>query len=129
VGAADSNDDFHASASAVIEEIRTGRVPVALTTNFVLNETVTILGRRRGFGAERASKVGSIVLSSPRVFTVHIDEVLFKESLKLYPTYRGELSLTDVSSVVVMKSYGVKEVYSHDRDFDRVQGIRRLEEP
>jgi predicted nucleic acid-binding protein len=49
--------------------------------------------------------------------------------LKFYPTYRGELSLTDVSTVVAMKSYGVKDVYSHDRDFDRVQGIRRVEEP
>jgi predicted nucleic acid-binding protein len=129
VGAADSNDDLHSSAYPVVEAIRTGRTPVALTTNFVLDETVTILGRRKGFGAEKASKVASIVLSSPRVFTVHIDEALFRASLKLYPTYRGGLSLTDVSTVVSMKLYGVKEVYSHDHDFDRVQGIRRLEEP
>jgi predicted nucleic acid-binding protein len=127
VGAADSNDDFHTSSYAVVEAIRTGRTPIALTTSFVLDETVTILGRRKGFGAEKASKVASIVLSSPRVFTVHVDEVLFKESLKLYPAYRGRLSLTDVTTVVSMKSYGVKEVYSHDRDFDRVGGIRRLE--
>jgi predicted nucleic acid-binding protein len=73
--------------------------------------------------------VASIILSSPRVFTVHIDEALFKESLKLYPTYRGELSLTDVSTVAAMRLYGVKDIYSHDSDFDRVQGIRRLEEP
>ena len=71
--------------------------------------------------------MANIILSSPRVFTVHIDEVLFKESLKLYPTYHGDLSLTDISTIVAMKSYGVKEIYSHDRDFDRVHGVRRLE--
>lgn len=102
-------------------------MPTALTTNFVLDETVTILGRRKGFGAEKAAKVAEIILSSPRVFTVHIDESLFKESLRRYPAYKGILSLTDLSSVVAMKSYGVKEIFSHDHDFDRVEEIRRRE--
>ena len=125
MGDADLSDDFHSSAHSVVEAIRNGRTATAMTTNFVLDETVTILGRRKGFGAEKASRAGSIILSSPRVFTVHVDEALFRESLKLFTTYGGELSLTDVSTLVAMKSYGVKDVYSHDRDFDRVQGIRR----
>jgi len=128
VGDADSNDNFHESSHAAIEAIRTGKAPVALTTNFVLDETVTILGRRKGFGAGNASKAASLILSSPRVFTVHIDESLFKESLKLFPSYGGKLSLTDVSSIVTMKSYGVGRVLSHDRDFDGVEGVRRQEE-
>ncbi len=122
------SDDFHLSAHPAIEAIRTGLIPTALTTNLVLNETVTILGRRRGFGAERATKAAEVILSSPRVFTVHVDESLFRESLSQYPRYRGTLSLTDVSTVVTMKSYGVKEILSHDQDFDRVEGIRRREE-
>jgi predicted nucleic acid-binding protein len=100
-----------------------------LTTDFVLDETVTILGRRKGFGAEKASRVASLVLKSPRVFTVYIDEALLKESLKLYPTYGGALSLTDVSSVVTMRTYGVKEIFSHDSDFERVAGVRKREKP
>jgi len=127
VGDADSNDAFHASAHEAIEAVRVGKTPVALTTNFVLNETVTILGRRKGFGPEKASKVASVILSSPRVFTLHIDEALFKRSLKSYPAYRGSPSLTDVSTIVTMKSYGVKEILSLDHDFDRVEGIRRRE--
>jgi predicted nucleic acid-binding protein len=129
VGDADSNDDFHLSAHPAIEAIRTGKMPNALTTNFVLDETVTILGRRKGFGAERAAKVADIILSSPRVFAVHIDESLFKESLKHYPVYKGMLSLTDVSTIVTMKSYGVNDIFSHDHDFDGVKGIRRREKP
>lgn len=129
VGDADSNDDFHASAHAGIEAIRMGESPVALTTDLILDETVTILGRRKGFGAEKASRVASLVLSSPRVFTVYIDEALFKESLKLYPTYGGALSFTDVSTLVTMRTYGVKEIFSHDSDFERVAGIRRREKP
>jgi predicted nucleic acid-binding protein len=129
VGDADSNDDFHDSAHIVIEAIRTGKTPIALTTDFVLDEVVTILGRRKGFGAENASKAASIILSSPRVFTVYVDEALFKESLSTYPKYKGRLSFTDVSTVLTMLSYGVKDVFSHDHDFDGIHGIRRREEP
>lgn len=129
VGDADSNDDFHHSAHEVVEAIRTGALPVALTTDFVLNETVTILGRRSGFGADRASRVASMILSSPRVFAVYMDESLLGESLELYPSFKGKLSLTDVSSIVTMRKYGVKEVFSHDRDFDRIKGFRRRESP
>ena len=91
----------------------------------MLNETVTILGRRKGFGAEKASTVASIILSSPRVFVVFVDEALFKESLGLYPTFKGKLGMTDTSSVVAMKKYGVREIFSHDGDFDSVPRVTR----
>jgi predicted nucleic acid-binding protein len=78
VGEADANDDLHASSHAAIDSILKGRTGTAVTTDFVLDETVTILGRRRGFGAEKAAKVGESVLSSPRVFTVYVDEALLK---------------------------------------------------
>ena len=93
----------------------------------MLNETVTILGRRKGYGSENASKAASIILSSPRVFTVYIDEILMKESLELYPSFKGKLGMTDVSSVVVMRKYGIREVFSHDGDFDSVPNITRRE--
>lgn len=126
VGASDSNDDFHDSSAEIIKAVRLGTLPLALTTDFIINETVTILGKRKGVGAEEASHVGKRIFSSPRVFTMFIDEALLIESLERYPRYRGKLSFTDVCSVVVMEKYGVKEVYSHDSDFDRI-GFRRRE--
>jgi predicted nucleic acid-binding protein len=36
--------------------------------------------------------------------------------------------LTDVSSLVVMKRLGVREIFSHDKDFG-IQGVKRLESP
>jgi predicted nucleic acid-binding protein len=127
IGDADVNDDFHASSRDVVEAIRKSETSVAITTDFVLNETVTILGRRKAFGVEKASRAASIILASPRVLTVYVDEPLLKETLELYPTYRGKLGVTDVSSIAVMKKYGVREIYSHDRDFDSVLGVKRLE--
>ncbi len=127
VGDADTNDDFHQSSHPVIEAIRTGKTPSGLTTDFVLDETVTILGKRKGFGADKAAKVAQGILSSPRVFTVYVDEALLKESLKLYPGHRGDLSLTDVTSLVVMRRYGVGRIFSHDHDFEGLEGVKRNE--
>ena len=126
VGDADSNDDFHESSHMTIEAIRTGKAPSALTTDFVLDETVTILGKRKGFGAGNAAKVADSLLSSPRVFTVYIDEALLRESLRLYTGHKEDLSLTDASSRVVMRRYGVGRLFSHDHDFDDL-GIKRSE--
>lgn len=109
----------------MIEQLRLGRTPFALTTDFVLDETVTILGKRKGFGAQNAADVAVNLLSSPRVFVVYVDEGLLRNALKLYPIHRGRLSLTDVVSVVVMERYAVKDIFSHDADFDGLKGIRR----
>lgn len=111
----------------MIERLRLGRTPLALCTDFILDETVTILGKRKGFGAQNAAKVALNLLSSPQVFVVYVDEVLLKEALKLYPLYRGKLSLTDVVSAVTMGKYGIKEIFSHDQDFNLVKGVRRME--
>ncbi len=127
VGDADASDDFHDSSHTVIEALRTGKTPSALTTDFVLDETVTILGKRKGFGADKAANVAERIMSSPRVFTVYVDETLMRESLKTFPEHRGKLSLTDVTSLVVMRRYDVRRMFSHDHDFDGLKGIERRE--
>ncbi len=126
VGDADLNDDFHETAHEIIESVRKGKTPFGLVTDFVIDELVTILGQRKGFGAGHARDAGNAILESPRIFTVFVDDSMLKEALLAYPTYNGKLSLTDVATTVVMKRYGVKDVFSHDADFDRVKGVRRL---
>jgi predicted nucleic acid-binding protein len=71
--------------------------------------------------------VAARILASPRVFTVYIDDALLNEALRAYPAYGGKLSLTDVASVVVMRRYGVRQIFSHDRDFDEVESVKRAE--
>jgi predicted nucleic acid-binding protein len=126
VGDADLNDDFHESSHQIVESVRTGKTPLGLVTDFVLDELVTILGKRKGFGAAAARDTGRAILESPRVFTVFVDDSILRAALSVYPTYNGKLSLTDVITTVVMRKYGVHDVFSHDTDFDRVKGVRRL---
>jgi predicted nucleic acid-binding protein len=129
VGDADSSDEFHRSAHENIESIRLGSSPLGLTTDFIIDETITLLGNRKGFGAGAAAEVGKLIMSSPRVVTLFVDESLLKESINAYPRYAGKLSLTDVVSTIAMKRYSVKNIFSHDSDFDLVSGIRRITKP
>jgi predicted nucleic acid-binding protein len=129
VGDADSNDEFHMSAHENIESIRLGSSPLGLTTDFIIDETITLLGKRKGFGASAASNVGQLIIASPRVVTLFVDESLLKESITAYPRYGGKLSLTDVVSTIAMERYSLKDIFSHDSDFDLVRGIRRLTKP
>jgi len=125
VGASDGNDDLHESSQDIVKAILFEKLPLALTTDFIIDETVTILGKRKGFGAENARKVGEAILSSPRVLTVFVEETVLKSALEKYPSYLGQLSLTDVVSVVIMEKYHTKEIFSHDSDFDGIEGIMR----
>jgi len=77
----------------------------------------------------QAPQVGKAIFVSPRVVTVFVDESILNESLGVYAKYNGRLSLTDVVSTVVMKRYSVKDIFSHDSDFDVVSGIRRTTRP
>ena len=120
------NDDLHETAHGIIESVRKGKTPLGLVTDFVIDELVTILGKRKGFGAGHARDAGNAILESPRIFTVFVDDSIMREALSAYPTYNGKLSLTDVVTTVVMKRYAVNDVFSQDADFDRVKGVRRL---
>jgi len=87
VGASDRNDDFYESSQDIVTAILSEKLPLALTTDFIIDETVTILGKRKGFGAENARKAGEAILSSPRVLTVFIEETVLKSALEQYPRY------------------------------------------
>jgi len=62
VGDADLNDDFHDASHQIIESVRTGKTPLGLVTDFVIDELVTILGKRKGFGARSARDTGRAIL-------------------------------------------------------------------
>lgn len=126
VGAADRNDDFHGPAARILERVATGAGGIALTSDFVLDETATILGRRRGVGAARAVQFVNGILASPRVRCLYVTDAVFRQALETYRRFGATLSLTDATTVVLMGQAGCKSLFSHDGGFDRVPGLLRV---
>ena len=127
VGAVDASDSCHPDAKLILEALIRRDLPLSLTSDYVLNETLTIL-KARGLKPKRVMDVMNRIMLSPKVQVVFVDETIFKESLPFYVKY-NDLSFTDVVSLLIMRKYGVKEIYSHDSDFDKVDWVVRKERP
>jgi len=124
--AIDASDTLHADGSAVLRALAEGRLPYALTTDFVLGETLTLLKMRGGRPDAIAKGIAGIMFS-PNVDLVYVDEELFDEALRTYRKYE-RLSFTDAVTLVIMQKRKIKEIFSHDEDFD-IKGFVRRERP
>lgn len=127
VGAVDASDRCHPDARLILEALVRGDLPLSLTSDYVLNETLTIL-KARGLNPKEVADAVIKIMLSPKVQVVFVDEAIFEGSLPLYVKYNG-LSFTDAASLFIMRKYGVKEIYSHDSDFDKVGWVIRKERP
>lgn len=110
-----SNDQHHSRAVVFWASIQKTN-ETCVTSNFVLDETFTLLGRRAGysFAAQRAINIyasGSlIILRSDKE-----DELKAIDFFKKYSDHR--LSFTDCVSFVLMRKRNIKKVFTFDHHF------------
>ena len=124
--AIDSSDSLHADGSAVLRALAEGRLPPAMTTDLVLDETLTLLKMRGGSPDAIAGAIANI-LSSPNLNLVYVDEPLFDAGLRTYKKFE-RLSFTDAVTLALMQQRKIKEIFSHDGNFN-IKGILRRERP
>ena len=88
------------------------------TSNFVLDETFTLLARRAGyaFAAERARNI----LSSTALIILRPEKEDEIEAVDFFQKYSDqEVSFTDCTSFVLMKKKNLKRAFSFDGHFER----------
>ena len=88
----------------------------AVTSNHVLDETITLLGRRAGrdFAAER----GRAWIASDALQILRPDSGQELAALVEFERFAGQaLSFTDCLSFVLMRENGVQEVFGFDTGF------------
>ncbi len=120
---ADAADPAHAGAVAARDEaLEAGRV--LLTTDYVVDETLTLVRLRLGVPA--AEKWWAQVEASPRVRWQWIDLARSDKARALFFRYRDkDYSFTDCTSFVVMRELKLKEALTTDRHF-RQMGFQTL---
>jgi predicted nucleic acid-binding protein len=113
-------DQHHAEATRVWEDLARSRER-CLTTSFVLDETLTLIGRRAG--NRFASIVGRRLYES-RALEIHDpsrDEQL--AALGTHEKYADQrVTFTDCLSFGVMKNRRIERVFGFDEDF-RIAGF------
>lgn len=118
-----SNDQNHRAAlkhwRGVIRSL-----PPLVTTSYVFDEVVTFFNNR-GYHA-KAVEVGNMLLGSPSVQLVHVDEELFREGWRYLQKHKDkQYSLTDCISFVVMKNSGIDTALAFDKHFVQA-GYKKL---
>ena len=113
-----SGDQYHQNSIAVWEKLGANNEN-CFTSNFVLDETFTLLGRRAGYGfaVQRAKNIyasQSLTICRPD----RRDEI---NALQFFGKYADQhVSFTDCISFVLMKREKISRVFSFDRHFELV---------
>lgn len=110
-----SKDQYHRQANTFWDSIRK-KNEACMTSNFVLDETFTLLGRRAGysFAAQRARNI--YASESLNILRPNREDEL--KAIDFFEKYSDQrLSFTDCVSFVLMKSKKIKRVFTFDHHF------------
>jgi len=110
-----NSDQYHKKASTKWRQIEKSKQK-CITSNFVLDETFTLLGRRADykFAAEKAN----IIYSSKVVEVVRPEYNDELAAIEIFQKFSDQkISYTDCISFVLMKRTKTKRVFSFDRHF------------
>src|SRR5208283_383744 len=115
--ASEVEDDInHEQARKFLHQLASGKHGVAVTTDYVLDETLTLLRSRRGLPPALAFIDKIRKSKSIRVFWVN--ENLFEKALSLFSSKSDVTwSFTDCTSFALMKDLSLAEAFTFDRHF------------
>lgn len=111
-----AKDHYHAEALSSWKALEKNKDKL-FTSNFVLDETFSLLGRRAGyqFAAQRAMAI----FSSDAFTILRPDKSHELAALRYFERYSDQMvSFTDCISFVLMKEYKIKRVFTFDKHFE-----------
>lgn len=103
-------------ATSTFAEIEKGRFGTPVTTDYVLDETFTLLRQRAGLAP--VSRLSALLRQSPSVRRLRVGEAVFEQSLNLMlsrPDKRW--SFTDCTSFVTMRETRIPRAFTWDHNF------------
>ncbi|MBX9789348.1 MAG: PIN domain-containing protein [Pirellulales bacterium] len=115
-------DVHHPTAITIYRELKRRRIQ-GFTTDFVLDETITMLFARTAF--HQARQFVSSILEAAAGGSIHIERIdaaRFAAAWELRKTYvdKPSISFTDLTSIVVIQERAIPCVVSGDRHFDQL---------
>ena len=116
-------DQYHRDALPIWNRIQREKIR-CFTSNFVVEETVTLLARRTGYAF--AERVARILYSSRDLEILRSDRRTELSALEFFHTYADqEVGFVDCVSFVLMHTHRLAQVFCFDRHFD-IPGFSRI---
>lgn len=123
IGSQDAKDQYAVQASEILKYFKNKTILRIYITDYVLVETVNFLLKRSGF--EKARIMLDFLLNTEDIEIIYTDNASMERIKELFNKYKN-LSITDCSLVVLAEKFKIKEIFSFDKNFDSVKGIKRL---
>jgi uncharacterized protein len=112
------NEDVHVRVAEHWLSLASQR-PQIVTTTYIFDEVVTLLNSRKLHG--KAVEVGTLILESPDILLVEIDNEIFEKGWQNFKRYKDKsFSLTDCLSFVVMQERNITSALTLDIHFQQV---------
>lgn len=110
-----TKDSHHIKALEILEKIEKSNLR-CFTSNFVLDETFTLLGRWAGY--KFAVEKVRIIFSSTRLVILRPNEEDEVKALNYFEKFADQaVSYTDCISFVLLKNQKISKVFSFDNHF------------
>jgi hypothetical protein len=91
---------------------------VLYTTDYILDELLTLLRKREGL--DIALKSAEYIIHSNLLRIVRVSEDVFNEALRLFALYKDQVfSFTDCTSFSVIEKLKIEKALSFDADFKK----------
>lgn len=109
------NDQFYSLSVKTWKELEKQNTRF-FTSNFILNETLTLFGRRAG--GKLAKDLANSLYDSNLLHILRPDEQDEREAIKLIAKFSNhQVGFTDCLSCVLMHRYDITNVFSFDQQF------------
>ena len=110
------DDVNHEAASKFLSTIAQGKHGISITTDYVLDETLTLLRSRRSLSS--ASAFIDKIKKSKSIRVFWVEEGLFEKALDIFQSSeRKTWRFTDCTSFALMKELLIPEAFTFDRHF------------
>jgi predicted nucleic acid-binding protein len=118
-----ADDQYHKAALAHWQGI-TKSLPLLVTTSYIFNEVVTFFNSRSRHA--KSVEIGSLLLESPSVKLVHVDQPLFLEGWRYFVRHSDKsYSFTDCVSFVVMRRLRIRTALTFDKHFSQAGFVQQ----
>jgi len=124
LAAADSRDAAHSEMLAAFGRLGRGTFGAAVTTSYVLVESLTLIRRR--LGLEKAQAFERVTRDTAGIRIVWVDAELHQAAAGMMFSHPDkDWSIVDCSCFVTMGQLGIRQALTLDRDFDQA-GFTRV---
>jgi predicted nucleic acid-binding protein len=113
------SDQWHKDAVRLIETVGNSN---KIITEAMIIESINMIGKCKG--GTIGNKIYNYVTQN---YKIHNPPNLLKQAMIEFLKYDGTISLADSTAIIAMHDLGIHEIVSFDTDFDKVDGIIRIQ--